>query len=135
MTAALWLAYLYLISDVFRVSAESLLWLGGYAVEPEELRAILAFIPTLGHYAVIVAVNAVLLLAWAQYNRVRFRGKDRRRPMPGVTLDDFAAMYDVQVAEIAAWQSARILVVHHDETGKLTAVEMPPNGLSGLVRT
>jgi hypothetical protein len=41
-------------------------------------------------------------------------------------------MYDVAIDDVVAWQHARILVVHHDDTGKLIGVEMPPKGPSGL---
>jgi poly-beta-1,6-N-acetyl-D-glucosamine biosynthesis protein PgaD len=34
-------------------------------------------------------------------------------------------MYEVSVAEVAAWQRARILIVHHDENGRLVQVDLP----------
>ena len=128
----LWLTYIYLVFDIFRVAAVTSFWLLGLGGEPPELRAILAFLSTLGSYAAVVVVNAALLLAWALYNRLRFRGLDRRQTPPPVGPADFAAMYDVPVEDVAAWQQARILVVHHDENGKLVGVEMPKSGPSGL---
>ena len=132
LTAALWLAYIYLIFDLFRVAADTVFWLLGFGAEPAELRAAIAFLLTLGSYAVVVAVNAALLWGWALYNRLRFRGVDRRQTPPPVGPADFAAMYGVPVDDVAAWQQARILVVHHDETGRLTRVEIAKGAASGL---
>jgi biofilm PGA synthesis protein PgaD len=132
LTALLWLTYIYLVFDIFRVAADTAFWLIGWGLEPRELRAILAFLSTLGSYAAVVVANAAVLLGWALYNRLRFRGLDRRQTPPPVGPADFAAMYDVSVEDVAAWQQARILVVHHDETGKLTGIEMPKRGPSGL---
>ena len=85
----------------------------------------LALIDTLTSYAFVVLINTAMLFAWARYNQIRFRGKDRRKAMPVVTVADYSRMYGFAPEEIAAWQSARILIVHHDEDGKLVQVDTP----------
>ena len=85
----------------------------------------LALIDTLSSYAIVVLINTVLLFAWARYNQMRFRGKERRKAMPVVTIADYARMYGFAPEEIAAWQSARILVMHHNDDGQLVQVDTP----------
>jgi len=125
LTAALWISYVYLSSDFFLFLAESFFWMIGSGPESPRLRLVLDVLPTVGVYAIVAIANAAVLIAWALYNQVRFRGKERRKASPIVTVDDFARMYEVSPAEVAAWQRARILVVHHDENGRLVQVDLP----------
>jgi biofilm PGA synthesis protein PgaD len=126
LTLALWCAYLYLTYDFYAFIGEATLWLLNAGPVPEKLDAVIAVAGTLASYAGVAAANAVLLIAWARYNQFRFRGKERRKAVPMITVDDFARMYDFPSAEIARWQAARILVVHHDPDGRLIAVETRP---------
>jgi biofilm PGA synthesis protein PgaD len=125
LTAALWFLYIYLSSDLFLFLAESFFWLIGAGPEAPRLRLVLNVLPTVGSYAIVAVANAAVLIVWALYNQIRFRGNERRKASPIVTVDDFARMYDVSPGEVAAWQRARILVVHHDENGRLVSVDLP----------
>jgi biofilm PGA synthesis protein PgaD len=86
--------------------------------------AIRAVARTLGSYALVAAINATLLISWARYNQLRFRGRERRRPATPVTLKDLSEQYGRPVSDVAEWQQARILTLHHDETGRLQSVEL-----------
>jgi biofilm PGA synthesis protein PgaD len=125
LTAALWFGYIYLSSDFFLFLAEEFFWMIGTGPESPRLHLVLDVLPTVGTYAIVAIANAAVLILWALYNQVRFRGKERRKASPIVTVDDFARMYEVSVAEVAAWQRARILIVHHDENGRLVQVDLP----------
>jgi biofilm PGA synthesis protein PgaD len=125
LTALLWFGFLYLSSDLFLFLAESFFWMIGMGPESPRLHMVLDVLPTVGTYAMVAVANATVLILWALYNQVRFRGKERRKASPIVTVDDFARMYEVSAAEVTAWQSARILVVHHDENGRLVQVDLP----------
>ena len=125
LTGLLWLLYAFMIQDFLLFLAESLAWILGFG--PVPLRAALAvpLFPTLGSYAMIALVNALTLISWALYNQMRFRGKERRKASPSVTAADMARMYSVTAEEVDAWQRARILIVHHDDDGRLIGVELP----------
>ena len=125
LTSTLWLSYIYLSSDFFLFLAESFFWMIGRGPESPRLQLVLDVLPTVASYAIVAIANAAVLILWALYNQVRFRGKERRKASPIVTVDDFARMYEVSAAEVAAWQRARILVVHHDENGRLVQVDLP----------
>jgi biofilm PGA synthesis protein PgaD len=125
LTSALWFGYIYLSSDFFLFLGESFFWMIGTGPESPRLHLVLDVLPTVGTYAIVAIANAAVLILWALYNQVRFRGKERRKASPIVTVDDFARMYEVSAAEVAAWQRARILIVHHDENGRLVQVDLP----------
>jgi biofilm PGA synthesis protein PgaD len=127
LTATLWLSYVYLCADFFLFLGEALFWMLGLGLgpEPPRLQLIVNVLPTIATYAIIAIANAMLLIAWALYNQVRFRGRERRKTSPFVTVDDFARMYEVSASEVTAWQSARILVMHHDDNGRLVRVDLP----------
>jgi biofilm PGA synthesis protein PgaD len=125
LTSALWFGYVYLSSDFFLFLAETFFWMIGTGPESPRLHLVLDVLPTVASYALVAIANAGVLILWALYNQVRFRGKERRKASPIVTVDDFARMYEVSAAEVAAWQRARILIVHHDESGRLVQVDLP----------
>jgi biofilm PGA synthesis protein PgaD len=130
LTAALWFSYVYLSSDFFLFIAETFFWMIGTGPESPRLHLVLDVLPTVASYAIVAIANAGVLILWALYNQVRFRGKERRKASPIVTVDDFARMYEVSAAEVAAWQRARILIVHHDENGHLLQVDLPEEAQS-----
>jgi biofilm PGA synthesis protein PgaD len=74
---------------------------------------------TLGRYALVASINAALLISWARYNQLRFRGRERRRPAAPVGLKQLSERYGPPVSALAEWQQARILTLHHTETGAL----------------
>jgi len=121
---ALWVAYGFLISDFFVFVFHVIRWAALAGPTPEELRPVLALIDTLGSYALVVLINTAMLFGWARYNQMRFRGKERRKAMPVVTVADYARMYGFPPEEIASWQRARILIMHHDQNGQLAKVEL-----------
>jgi biofilm PGA synthesis protein PgaD len=124
LTFALWLLYLWLISDVFVIALHLFQWLFFEKPQPEEWARVAAILTTLGSYAGIVIANAALLLAWALYNQIRFRGRERRKSAPAVSREDLAQMYGFPVAKIEQWQSASILVAHLADDGGLLEMEV-----------
>ena len=125
LTVALWLLYAYMVRDFLLFLAETIAWLLGLGPVPPHAKLAVPLFPTLGSYALIALMNALILISWARYNQMRFRGRERRKASPHVTPADMAKMYHVTAEEVAAWQQARILIVHHDGDGHLIGVEVP----------
>jgi biofilm PGA synthesis protein PgaD len=80
------------------------------------------FFSTLRLYGVVVLANGAILIVWALYNQLRFRGQYRRVADRTVTVEDLAKLYRLPAADIARWQGSRILVMHHDADGTLANV-------------
>jgi len=128
LTTAVWLAYFWLISDTFSYLRYLFQWLLQSEPPSADLARLAGIFATLQSYVLVIVMNAAVLVIWALYNRFRFRGRERRKFSPAVTLRDLARLYDVPVSDVAAWQLARILILHHDGAGRLTGVEVkaPP---------
>jgi biofilm PGA synthesis protein PgaD len=124
LTALVWLVYLSLMSDAFIFIWKLMRWLFGEQAEPKEFSHAIALLGTIASNAIVIAINAAIIVAWAIYNQVRFRGRERRQFAPAVSLKDLSRMYGFPEAEVTRWQSARILRAHLDDHGKLVDMEV-----------
>ena len=65
----------------------------------------------------IIVVAAIVLLGWAEYNRLRFRNKkDRRQPMADVTHAEIAADMGAEPSLAQALQQAHHVAVGMNES-------------------
>lgn len=125
LTAALWGLYIWLNRDLFFVLRDVPHWLTGGGMTPA-IRQAIGLIETLGAYSAVVAVNTFAVVAWALYNQLRFRGKERRRFSQAVSPAEIAERYGRSADEIRAWQEARILVIYHGSGDEIAHVETAP---------
>jgi biofilm PGA synthesis protein PgaD len=119
LTAIIWLLYLWLMSDAFVFVWHLVRWLLGEQPEPEQISHTIAVLGTLTTNAAVIAINAAILVAWALYNQMRFRGRERRAFAPVVSPKNLSEMYGIPESEIAKWQKAPILRVHLADNGKV----------------
>jgi poly-beta-1,6-N-acetyl-D-glucosamine biosynthesis protein PgaD len=131
----MWGVYLYLIRDVFFDSyvllKDAVDWAfvhRGHA-DPD---AIVRFLHTLLIYSVVGLLNGALLIGWAFYNQLRFRGRESRKAIAAVQVEDLGAFCGFPGEDVARWQSERSLVMIHDVGGKLLAVVPKPAAKSYL---
>jgi biofilm PGA synthesis protein PgaD len=125
LTAALWALYVWLNRDLLFVLRDIPGWVAGGGVTPA-IRQAIALAETLGTYSSIVVVNALMIVGWALYNQLRFRGKERRRFSQAVSPAELAERYGRSADEIRAWQEARILVIYHGNDEQIEHVETEP---------
>lgn len=74
---------------------------------------------TLAVYAIVVAVLALLVVAWSQYNLRRFGRRQRRRAAPSVTDREIAKWFDVPEAVIGAVRAADTQLIRFGEDGRI----------------
>jgi biofilm PGA synthesis protein PgaD len=123
LTLAFWVLWLYLWLPVVSLVA----WLlGGLTFYHEMLErsGYQAVTELLAWYGAIVGALGGGLVLWASYNWFRFRSGDRRRPLPALTTRDMAIYFRVGEADLAQWQVSKRAVVHRDDHGEITAVEI-----------
>lgn len=125
MTLAFWYVWLYLWLPVATFVAWAFGAFLGYR-QIIELKDYIGIIETLLVYALVVVILGGTLLAWAMYNLVRFRGKERRGPLPDVPLQDYALHLGVVQDELSAWRRAKGIHVHHDRNGHIEKVDVLP---------
>lgn len=116
LTMALWSSYVYLLLPV----ATLLAWYAGFNAVYEEMlmrRGWEALLDLLGFYGLIVVVMGVMQVGWASVNWARFRGRRDRRRLRVRHVDmQIEDKFIMDTVEIPVWQSARRLVVHHEES-------------------
>jgi biofilm PGA synthesis protein PgaD len=127
LSAVIWLLYFYLIREVFHdlylVTNETIYWMFDGRPRPS-VPEISDFLRTVRIYTGVILANGWLLILWALYNQVRFRGRRQPAPASAVTVDDLAALYRLSAEDIARWQGSRIMVMEHDPEGALVRVSL-----------
>jgi len=133
LSAAMWLVYLYWIRDALvdlgALATEGFAWAFMGAARPQ-LRAIALFGTTVLPYLAIVFGNAALLILWALYNQARFRGHERHHNAVNVGPADLGALYSMDTEDVAAFQAARLLTIHHSADGMIVKVDFAENGVA-----
>lgn len=125
-TAIMWGAYFYLLQDFFVFASTLYDWkIAG--IMGEKLEKAFEIISTMEVYLHVILINSMLLISWALYNQVRFRGKDRRKPPRIIGPEDLAMYYGITTDDVIAWQNTRILTMHHDTVGTIEKVTTPSN--------
>ncbi|MFT4197189.1 MAG: poly-beta-1,6-N-acetyl-D-glucosamine biosynthesis protein PgaD [Pseudoxanthomonas sp.] len=127
VTVAFWALYFYLLQPL----ATLLLWLLGLRSAVVEL-----YEPHNGpDFFLLYALPAItvlcwlLVIVWAEYNRLRFRGLDRRRPSQNVSLPQVAAALQAPEELAERLATTRVAVLHMDENARpigLTERVLPP---------
>ena len=123
MTFMFWYLWLYLWLPAVTFVAWAFGGFLGYR-QVIELKDYMGIIETLLIYALIVAVLGGTLLLWATYNFMRFRGKERRGPLPDLTLQVYADHIGVNERDLQTWRRAKIVHVHHDRHGHFHRLEI-----------
>lgn len=114
-TAMLWGAWLWLWRPLFSAFA----WLSKLgAGAPPTLLPLAAGLPLgLERSAVALLGTSGTLLLW---NLLPAR---RTPPPPPPSLQDYARHFDLSVEVLVAGRAAAVCVVHHDEQGRIVAIE------------
>lgn len=118
-TAILWIVYLALV----RAAILGVLELLHGRITTIQGARVVAVLPTLAEYGVFIAINAALLIGWALYNWLRFRGPDRRRAIQPVTPDEVARHFGVDPDVARTMATARIGVLHHLADGRVAGFD------------
>jgi biofilm PGA synthesis protein PgaD len=112
VTAAFWLLYLYLWAPLVTL----VLWLLGIRTALHEMYLRESHVePFLLVVLPLVALAcAVVLIIWAEYNRFRFRGKDRRHAQADVPHAEIAVALGADPSTADALTQGKVLVLHMD---------------------
>lgn len=125
-TALAWLGYLYLWLPLLTLvawafglhTAYALLYRNQDAAEPYLLLAL----------PLIALVCGVVLIGWAEYNRVRFSGPERRHPMPPVDDAQVAVALGADTVTAGTLRGNRIVVLSLDEQARPKVASARPVG-------
>ena len=121
LTALCWLLYLYFLRDAFGFFRDAASYvLSGFDNASDYPS--FAIIPTIILYAEIIFFSNLLYFIWAQYNKIRYGNKTRRRSAPPVTPDEIATKFKLNQRDVENWQKSQTVIVHHDADGRITNI-------------
>jgi biofilm PGA synthesis protein PgaD len=118
VTVLFWALWIYLWLPVLAAIG----WLLGIKIAYHEMvmrQGYIELVHQLGLYAFIIFCLGGSLLIWAYYNYFRFRGIERRKERPRVTLEETSARCMIAPEELRRWASAPRLVIHHSDDGRV----------------
>lgn len=118
LTAMAWVAYLYLWLPLVTLVAWAFGMRTAYGEMYQKQDAVEPFL--LLALPMIALACAVVLLGWAEYNRARFAGEDRRRPMAPIGEADVALALGADVATAELLRGSRIVALTLDEKARPT---------------
>lgn len=113
VTAAFWGLYVYMWLPLITL----VLWLLGVRTTFFELYARNHHVDSFLVFAipVIASVCAILLIAWAEYNRLRFSTRDRRAPQRDVTAAEVASKLGATVELAQVLGQTKVVTLHMSE--------------------
>lgn len=119
LTAAAWVLYFYLWLPLVTLVAWVLGARTGYDRMYLEQNAIDPFL--LLALPVIALICGAVLLAWAEYNRARFAGKERRHAAANTGIADVATQLGADPATADTIRGARVVTITLDDQARPTA--------------
>lgn len=81
----------------------------------------------LGLYGLIILSMGAILGGWAWYNRLRVRGRDKRRGSATVGSDEMESFFMVEPEQLDAARRGKRVVIEHDEDGKVQGIHGLPD--------
>ena len=123
LTAVFWAAWVYIWMPVLAFAG----WILGLRIGYNEMvirNGLSGVIGLVKLYSLIIALLGGALLAWAYYNYFRFRGVERRKAAPRVTVEKLSERYGIDTQRLEKWCQAKRLVVHHNDHGRVVWAEM-----------
>jgi len=120
ITLLAWTIYLYFWAPL----ATLLLWLAGFRASYLQiyLQRNEVNIELLLELLGIAVFCAVFLIGWAEYNRIRFHGLDRRARQADATLEEMATSLRASLVDAQQLQSARVATIIMADDATPTAV-------------
>ncbi|MBC7290347.1 MAG: poly-beta-1,6-N-acetyl-D-glucosamine biosynthesis protein PgaD [Actinotalea sp.] len=130
LTAVAWTGFVWLLAPLLTL----LLWAAGAATLYEEAVARFGDVQPGVLVGVIGAALglAAVLVVWAQGQRRRFAGAERRRRPEDVEQSEVAAALGASPDVTAVLRTGRVVVVHVDEAGRPVRAEVVPASWSGV---
>jgi len=94
-----------------------------------------AFIQALPTFIAITLALTGTLALWAFYNFSRFKGIDRRKPLPPVQKNDFLQLLNISEIALDAAQSNKISTIVISEKGEITLRETKLDSIYSSLET
>lgn len=123
LTILMWLMYIYFMRNFFFFMGDLISWAFHGFGDTSSYESF-KIIDTLFDYFKVILVMGLIFISWAVYNKLRFGRKKRRQTTPPIEASRVATSYGIKAEDLAVWQDARIMIMHHEFNGRLSNVEV-----------
>jgi len=121
VTFFFWILYIYLWIPLITLVA----WLVGaklFHLNMIQLKGYEGLVDNLGLYSLIIVLISVILIGWAEIDRMRFKNKLRRLDHEEVTISDIAKKYNLQENQLTQLRQKKSMIVHFSDKGAISDI-------------
>jgi biofilm PGA synthesis protein PgaD len=121
VTFIFWVLYVYLWFPLLTLAAW---WIGAKLFDYHmiQLQGYVGLIDKLSLYSSIILIISVILIGWAEINRMRFKGQLRRMGVADVTVGEVARKYNLQEHQLAELRQQKSMKVHFSDKGVISEI-------------
>jgi biofilm PGA synthesis protein PgaD len=116
VTFIFWMIYIYLWLPLITLVAW---WFGAklFNLQMIQLEGYKGLLGNLGLYTVIIVVISLILIGWAELDRMRFKDKLRRLVNNTITVGEIAKKYNMHEHELTQLRQKKSMLVHFSDDG------------------
>jgi len=121
VTFFFWILYIYLWIPLITLVA----WLVGaklFHLNMIQLKGYEGLVDNLGLYSLIIFLISVILIGWAEIERIRFKDKLRRLESSDVTVDEIAKKHNLQEHQLIELRQKKSMLVHFSDKGIISEI-------------
>jgi biofilm PGA synthesis protein PgaD len=121
VTFIFWMIYIYLWLPLITLVAW---WFGAklFNLHMIQLEGYVGLLNNLGLYSVIIFVISLILIGWAELDRMRFKDKLRRLGNNTVSVAEIAQKYNMQEHELTQLRQKKSMLVHFSDDGFISNI-------------
>ncbi len=121
VTFVFWMIYIYLWLPLITLVAW---WFGAklFHLHMIQLDGYKGLLGNLGLYAVIIVVISMILIGWAELDRMRFKDKLRRLVNNTVTVGEIAQKYNMHEDDLTQLRQKKSMLVHFSDDGFISNI-------------
>jgi biofilm PGA synthesis protein PgaD len=121
VTFVFWMFYVYLWVPLITL----IVWLVGvklFNINMIELKGYDSLIDKLGLYSIIILLISIILIGWAEVNRMRFKNKLRRLDNDELSVGEVAKKYNLEVSHLSLLRQKKSIMVHFSDKGVISEI-------------
>jgi biofilm PGA synthesis protein PgaD len=121
VTFLFWMFYLYLWVPLITL----VVWLVGvklFHINMIELKGYESLVDKLGLYSGIILTISIILIGWAEVNRMRFKNKLRRLDSDELSIGEVAKKYNLEVSNLSLLRQKKSIMVHFSDEGAISEI-------------
>lgn len=121
VTFLFWMFYIYLWVPLITL----VVWLVGvklFHINMIEFKGYESLVDKLGLYSIIILIISIILIGWAEVNRMRFKNKLRRLDNDELSVSEVAKKYDLEESHLTQLRQKKSIIVQFSDKGVISEI-------------